>query len=234
MLLKHTKSPLLSFIAVLPLVIIYESVMFFRFQSESLTIRNGADILLKRLLSEIGFYGLEAGIVLFLIVFIMVKWLHNIHFDEQELKFASLPVMIGEGLLYALLIFYILIHLNMKYTPVSSQDHALNIAYSCGAGVYEELVFRAVLMYGLYLMINSIGKNEWLGWTSAILISTGIFVTLHYIGEFKYPFEWHTFLVRSAVSLILSGIFLFRGFAVAAYTHTFYNLSLIYLGGIVS
>ncbi|RKY51071.1 MAG: hypothetical protein DRP86_02505, partial [Candidatus Neomarinimicrobiota bacterium] len=84
---KHTKSPLLSFIAVIPLVIIYESVMFIRYQSETVAIRNGADILLKKLLSEIGFYGLEAGIVLFLIVFIMVKWLHNIHFNENELKF---------------------------------------------------------------------------------------------------------------------------------------------------
>jgi hypothetical protein len=231
--LKHTKSPLLSFIAVIPLVIIYESVMFIRYHSESVAIRNGADILLKRLLSEIGFYGLEAGIVLFLMVFILVKWLHNIHFNEHELKLVSIPVMAGEGLIYALLIFYILIHLNMSYAPVNSSDHALNIAYSCGAGVYEELVFRAIIMYGLYLMIQSLGKNEWLSWVSAILISTAVFVTLHYVGEFKYAFEWHSFWVRFAVSVILSLVFLFRGFAVAAYTHTFYNLSLIYLGGLI-
>jgi hypothetical protein len=233
MLLKHSKSPLLSFIAVIPLVLIYEGVMFIRFQSDSEGIRNGADILIKRLLSEIGFYGIEAGIVLFLIVFIMVKWLHNIHFDESDINYGAVPLMIGEGLIYALVIFYILIQLDISYTHVNRADHALNIAYSCGAGVYEELVFRAVLMYGLYLMLRTFNNIEWLSWTSAILISTGIFVSLHYIGEFRYPFEWHTFMVRFAVSLLLSLIFLFRGFAVAAYTHAFYNLSLIYLGGII-
>jgi hypothetical protein len=82
-------------------------------------------------------------------------------------------------------------------------------------------------------MIQSLGKNEWLSWVSAILISTAVFVTLHYVGEFKYAFEWHSFWVRFAVSVILSLVFLFRGFAVAAYTHTFYNLSLIYLGGLI-
>ncbi|MDD3807484.1 MAG: CPBP family glutamic-type intramembrane protease [Candidatus Marinimicrobia bacterium] len=233
MVLKQTKSPLLSFIAVLPLVVIYEVVMFIRFYTEPMAIRNGADILLKRLLSEIGFYGLEASIVLFLLVFILVKWIHNIHFKESELHLGYIPVMIGESLIYALVIFYILIHLNVPYTPINPQDHELSIAYSCGAGVYEELVFRALLMYGFYKLVLTIGKNKGLAWGVAILLSTGIFVSLHYIGEFKYPFAWNTFLVRFAVSLILSVIFIFRGFAVAAYTHTFYNLSLIYLGGLI-
>ncbi len=233
MLLKQTKSPLLSFIAVLPLVFIYEVIMFIRFHSASESVRNGADILLKRLLSEIGFYGIEAGIVLFLIVFILVKLLHNIHFDEGDLRYGAIPLMIGEGLIYALIIFYILMQLDISYTHVDSHDHALNIAYSAGAGVYEELVFRAVLLYGLYLMFHSLSRNQWLSWGAAMLIAGGIFVSLHYIGEFRYPFEWHTFLVRSAVTFALSMIFIYRGFAVAVYTHTFYNLSLIYLGGFI-
>lgn len=233
MLFQKTKSPLLSFIAVLPLVLIYEITMFIRFQSETEGIRNGADILLKKLLSQLGFYGFEAGLVLFLIVFIMVKLLHNVHFHEEDLNYYAIPLMIGEGLLYALLIFYVLIHLDIGFLSVLPRDHALNIGYSCGAGVYEELVFRAILMYGFFQLLQYAGLKKVPGWIGAVILSTALFVGMHYIGEFKYQFEWFTFLVRTTMSVILSIIFLFRGFAVAAYTHTFYNLSLIYLGGVL-
>jgi len=233
MLLQKTKSPLLSFIAVMPLVLIYEITMFLRFQSETEGIRNGADILLKKMLAQLGFYGFEAGIVLFLIVFIMVKLLHNIHFHEDDLNYYAIPLMIAEGLLYALLIFYVLIHMEIRFIPVQPHDHALNIGYSCGAGVYEELIFRAILMYGFFQIFGYAGLNKTPAWILAIILSTTLFVGMHYIGDYKYQFEWFTFLVRTLVSVILSLIFLFRGFAVAAYTHTFYNLSLIYLGGVL-
>jgi len=48
------------------------------------------------------------------------------------------------------------------------------------------------------------------------------------VGAYGEPFEMHAFLFRTIAGVLLAGIYVGRGFAVAVYTHFLYDM-LVYL-----
>lgn len=91
---SKTHSPLFSMIVVLPMALFYEIFVFINNRSDITGIRNGADILLKRILVKFGFHGLEATILIFLVLFILVSVIHKIHFTNKELGLKFFPLII--------------------------------------------------------------------------------------------------------------------------------------------
>ncbi|MDX1672858.1 MAG: CPBP family intramembrane glutamate endopeptidase, partial [Balneolaceae bacterium] len=54
-----------------------------------------------------------------------------------------------------------------------------------------------------------------------------IFSGVHYIGVFGDPFTVGTFLFRFLFGLALNGIYIYRGFGMAAWTHAIYDMMVI-------
>jgi hypothetical protein len=105
---------------------------------------------------------------------------------------------------------------------------------SLGAGFYEELVFR-VGFYGvgallLLFLLNVTGKLTRLalriGWA---LVAACLFSAWHYVGELGEPFDLSTFSFRTVCGLVFTGIYHFRGFAPAVWTHALYDLWVLVL-----
>lgn len=105
---------------------------------------------------------------------------------------------------------------------------------SLGAGFYEELVFR-VGFYGLgailllfLLNLSSVMTRlvVRLGWA---IVAACLFSAWHYIGELGEPFDLSTFSFRAVCGLIFTGIYHFRGFAPAVWTHALYDLWVLVL-----
>jgi hypothetical protein len=98
---------------------------------------------------------------------------------------------------------------------------------SLGAGIYEELLFRVLLVSGLLLI-----ARKGLGWSRrgasifAVAIGALIFSAFHYIGSFGDPFSLGSFTFRAVAGLLFSGLYVLRGFGITAWTHALYDVFL--------
>ncbi len=227
---SKSKSPLFSIIVVIPMAIIYELFVFLNNKSDVNGIRNGADILLKRMLTKIGFYGFEATILLFLVVFVSVSLIHKIHFKNKNLGLEYFPFVIAESIIYSFLLYVItrFVISNVAVLMINSEN-IQSIGFGFGAGVYEELVFRAILLQFLLILFKNVSINIWLGRIVALILSSLIFAGAHYIGTFGDVFNIITFTARFTGGMVLGILYFYRGFAITSYTHAFYDILLIFV-----
>jgi len=99
---------------------------------------------------------------------------------------------------------------------------------SLGAGIYEELLFRVVLV-GLLAW----AAKKVLGWRPlvagivATVVGALIFSAFHYIGPYGDHFDVYSFVFRTIAGLFFSGLYLLRGFGITAWTHALYDILLL-------
>ena len=94
-----------------------------------------------------------------------------------------------------------------------------------GCGVYEELVFRLLMLNGLiWLAKRCIHSGS--AKVAAIVLTSLIFSAMHY--DFINPggseFEIFSFVFRFSASLMFCLLFLLRGFGIAVGTHCTYDV----------
>jgi membrane protease YdiL (CAAX protease family) len=99
-------------------------------------------------------------------------------------------------------------------------------ALSCylGAGIYEELLFRLILLnlaIGLFAWMRA-GRRA--STVAGIIVTSVLFSAAHYITPCGDPFSWLTSLFRFLAGLFFAVLYLYRGFGIAAGTHAFYDV----------
>lgn len=106
------------------------------------------------------------------------------------------------------------------------------LAISAGAGLHEELVFRAGLLAGLMrlfaLPLVPLGRLG--GGLIALLISSLVFSAVHHVGPGAEAFTTVAFTYRTFAGAIFGVIYLYRGLAVAAWTHALYDVLVLSTG----
>lgn len=143
--------------------------------------------------------------------------------------------MLAESLLYALLIgsvigLFLDSLLNLQAdSPLQSLSKLQLIALSLGAGLYEELFFRVILVSLLLAIFNKFISKTSTAYVLAAVIAALVFSAVHYVGEFGDPFTLGSFLFRFLFGLALNVIYVTRGFGIAAWTHAIYDLIVIAL-----
>ena len=101
---------------------------------------------------------------------------------------------------------------------------------SAGAGLHEELVFRMGLFHGTgYLLARRL--RPWAGWLVAAVLSSFAFSAMHYLGPLGDPLRLSSFVFRLLLGVVLAGVYKARGFAIAAWTHTLYDVMYFTLRG---
>lgn len=96
------------------------------------------------------------------------------------------------------------------------------VVMSAGAGLYEEIVFRLVLMGGLFWLGHKVmTMPRFVAAALALVISSVVFSAVHHISE---PFTMSAFTFRLFAGAVFAGLYQARGLAVAAYTHAFYDV----------
>jgi membrane protease YdiL (CAAX protease family) len=100
-----------------------------------------------------------------------------------------------------------------------------------GAGIYEELVFRLILICALMVLFQDvIGLSHQNAVVLAIMISAALFSAHHHIvwidGHLGRgaPFHWTEFGFRTIAGVYFAVLFAIRGFGIAAGTHAFYDI----------
>ncbi len=111
----------------------------------------------------------------------------------------------------------------------SSADPLTGVVMSAGAGLHEELVFRLGGIAGVArLWLGRGWRAPSLRLLAVMLVSSLLFSAVHHIVE---PFTLTAFVFRTVAGLLFASLFLLRGFAVAAWTHTLYDVWLIVVLG---
>ncbi|HSV27886.1 MAG TPA: CPBP family intramembrane glutamic endopeptidase, partial [Sedimentisphaerales bacterium] len=107
------------------------------------------------------------------------------------------------------------------------------IVTGIGAGIYEEFVFRLVLIVLLMILFqNLLGIQHTASVIASVLISAALFSAYHHVDILPIetglraadPFTWPKFIFRAAAGVYFAILFAFRGFGITAGTHAFYNI----------
>ncbi len=115
--------------------------------------------------------------------------------------------------------------------PVKSQSLLANIVTGIGAGIYEELVFRLILICVLMIVFQDVLRlNRRSSIILSVLVSAALFSAHHNIvylnGQFgqSAPFNWMEFSFRTIAGVYFAVLFAIRGFGITAGTHAFYDI----------
>jgi membrane protease YdiL (CAAX protease family) len=96
---------------------------------------------------------------------------------------------------------------------------------SLGAGLYEELLFRVLLVSGLLMLARRVlGFGTTLANTFAVVLGALIFSAFHYVGPYGDPLRLDSFVFRSIAGVAFSALYVFRGFGITAWTHALYDV----------
>ena len=95
-----------------------------------------------------------------------------------------------------------------------------------GAGIYEELFFRLLLLPIVVWALLRIDLKNWLAYALGVMLVSVAFAAAHSIGVEQ---DWFTFAFRFLVGVVLGTVFLKRGFGVAVGAHALYNIAVALL-----
>ena len=214
-----------SFLFTLPLFFLYEANIVFLSWDDILVVRNGADFLMRNILESFDIYGLYGlGLVFFL--GLLVTYIFFIKEDhQQEVKFNFLFIMLAESMLWSFVLYFSLFKFLVLLMNPTGKTILQQVTLAIGAGIYEEFLFRVLLIAGLsgilgfVFMWDKTFKN-----IIAVVLSGGIFSAFHFMGEYGDFFSMELFLIRFFAGLILGVLYMYRGFGITAYTHSIYDL----------
>jgi hypothetical protein len=223
--IQLSRSPQYSLIFAIPLLMAYEGFAIFLNHSDLYGIRNSADVFLKLFLAYMGihgFFGFGVAMVVALILFRVVGG--GPRFGSVRL--GVLGWMLAESVVYSLafgaLVSAVTRLLLAQPLPLS---RPAQILVSLGAGIYEEFVFRVLLLAGLVFFLHRLMRLQQLvAYGLAAGLGALLFSAFHYIGPFGDPLQLPSFMFRFVAGLILTGLYFARGYGITAYTHSLYDL----------
>lgn len=217
---KISKSPFFSLIITIPLFVLYELGIFFAHKTEVSTLKNGADVIIEDILSFFGvniFYTLSLLLLFFALFF---SWKHQKDFKSLKLRFSYFLFFLMESILYSILLFVIIKNIPL-FIQIRSTSY-FDLTLIIGAGIYEELFFRVILITFFTKILRFIFSNSSKFFWTPIFLSSIIFSLFHFVGI--DTFSQDAFTLRFIGGIYLSLIYQFRGFAMASVTHSLYDI----------
>jgi membrane protease YdiL (CAAX protease family) len=225
---QQSRRPLTSLVFVLPLLIIYEGGVLALGPD---AIHNGVEQWLRWLLSRIGFG--QYLLLPVLTIALLLGW-HHMTGEPWKVRARVVYGMLLESIVWAfVLVVLARIYLSLAASAgsvlaqvpvaeVSVTSTAAKIIGFCGAGLYEELLFRLMLLPAVMWMVLPLVKQR--AWSALIaVVSTSIvFSAAHYVGP--EAFRWSSFIYRTLAGGYFAVLFVTRGFGIAAGSHAIYDL----------
>lgn len=229
--LQASRSPRYSVLFAVPLLLAYEALAFGLGDSAG-GVRNGADVLLKSLFVSLGGH---RGLLLFTLVLVAAAaWLvvRDWRAHPGRLEPRIFLTMLAESVVLALLVGVVVGRVTqvlLQYLVVGQQVAALSaptqLMLSLGAGIYEELLFRVLLVGALAAFAHRVlHLTPRTSGAAACLLGAIIFSAFHYVGPYGDPFQVGSFVFRALAGLVFSALYLTRGFGVTAWTHALYDV----------
>lgn len=99
-----------------------------------------------------------------------------------------------------------------------------SLVNACGAGVYEEVVFRLGLFGGLVALGQRTALDGRLVVLGALVLSSVAFSAAHHVGVYGDPWTDRAFAFRCLAGLVFGLVFWFRSLAHVVYAHAIYDV----------
>jgi len=114
--------------------------------------------------------------------------------------------------------------------PLSIEELGARLTVAIGAGIFEEFLFRFVLLGGLVLLFHrALGASRGAVVPFAIVLSAVLFCLAHHegIGIGSDPWDVRLFALRALLGALLGAVYWWRGLGIVVYTHALYNIAVI-------
>ncbi len=234
----QSRQPLTSLVFITPILLVYEGgVLLLGHQA----VRNGADVWLRGFLDLLDFG--QYFLLPTLTACILLGW----HYTLRRPWRVSRGVLSGMAAESALLAVGLRLILQLETVlwwglggpPALGREGAVGsqgagalagLVGFLGAGVYEELLFRLILLSAARWALRHAGATAQVGTAAAVLLTSLVFSAAHYVGPSGEPVLWlHWAFWFGAVFRFLAGVFfsvLFvcRGFGIAVGAHAGYDI----------
>jgi hypothetical protein len=231
-----------SILFALPLLLGYEALAALLAQPGKGELRNGADALLRSAFTMVaGVHG--SAIFMAAIILIGVGLVvRDLRASKDRLRASVFIRMLGESAALAAAFGFVIgtttakllgsLHAlstsSLALSPLTETSWPTRLMLSLGAGLYEELVFRVLLVTALATgarVVLGLG-NRGSGILAAI-VGAFIFSAFHYIGPYGDQLQLQSFVFRMLSGLAFSALYLIRGFGIVAWTHALYDAFLL-------
>jgi len=234
-----SRAPRYSVTFALPLLLLYEALAasLSRFAGEQM--RNGADVMLRSLFIAVAG---RRGPVIFVTcviavsIFLIARDLRRSGRLDPRVFVWMTAEAIAIALVFGLVIGTVTAKLLSPFAPLAilagqpKMGVSARVMLSLGAGLYEELLFRVLLVSGLLLLARRVMRfGPALANTFAVGLGALIFSAFHYIGPFGDPLRLDSFVFRTIAGVAFSALYVFRGFGITAWTHALYDVIVLVL-----
>jgi len=244
----RTSRPVYALMFLLPFIILYEILVLVvnpQLLSEPANnVRGGvvAFVWIQNFLQYVGLDGKNSWLCAPLVIIITLLILQVTSRQQWKIMWSDFAVMAVECVVISLPLIVLAMVLNRPVqqqaagmlAAVSKFSHhsfMMDIITGIGAGIYEELIFRLVLIGLLMLFFETIlGVNR----TKAIIISVAVSAILfslhhHFVflnGKFARAevLTLAPFIFRTLAGVYFAAIFAVRGYGIVAGAHIFYDI----------
>jgi len=225
---EATRTATYGVLSAVPLFVLYEWMIVAVNTGTARPVRVSAEVWIKDLLAMTGVGG---GLLLVVVAVlagaaaVLLDWGRSI-----PLRGRYFTGIVAESAVYAVVVAVLVskvVSALFALIPASTGGLWTQLALSIGAGLYEELLFRVLLVGGLVLFLRLITSDPLGAYLLAAVLGAGLFSLAHYIGPMGDAFALSSFTFRFAFGLALNGLFLWRGFGVAAWTHALYDVMVV-------
>jgi hypothetical protein len=234
---KVSRAHRYSILFALPLLLGYEALAAALARPGKPELRNGADAILRAAFTAVAG---RRGSLVFIGVIVVVGValvLRDLRQSRDRLRPAVFAGMLGESIVLAS-VFGIVVGVTtakllgslhaLSLGPIDQTTWPTRLMLSLGAGLYEELFFRVLLVTAIAAgarILLGLGPKA----SGVVAAVTGalIFSAFHYIGPYGDKLELQSFVFRALSGLAFSGLYLLRGFGITAWTHALYDAFLL-------
>lgn len=218
--LANTREPATNALAILPLLLLYGIGLAFASDQA----RSGVDVIsapLRASLSRDGYVAVQLGLAA-----AIASWAAWRLRRALLRRLALTAPLVAESSIYGVtlggLILFVLDKAHLLAVGAGPSPLFDRAVAASGSGLCEELLFRLLLLTLVAVALQrAFNIPRWLGVSAAVAFSSLIFAAAHHIaGE---PLDMYAFAYRTVAGALFAGLFLARGFAVAAWTHAAYD-----------
>ena len=236
---QASRAPRYSLFFALPLLLGYEVLAFVLPQGETRGVRNGAEVIFRLFFDAVA--GQWGNILFGATVIGIAAWLITLDVRANgaptrvsyfvRMMLESIVLAGVFGVITGVITVRILTALHLQAMGIAGAvDQRTQFMVALGAGIFEELLFRVVLVTLLLRLAKVVlGFSDRAASVIAIIGSAVIFSVFHYVGPYGDTPTVASFLFRAVGGLIFSAIYVLRGFGIVAWTHALYDVGILLL-----
>ncbi|MGE3817807.1 MAG: CPBP family glutamic-type intramembrane protease [Isosphaeraceae bacterium] len=227
--------PSLAFVA--PLLLVYELGVLWQGASGAGALRTGADAWMRQGLVFLGLT--DHWLLPTSLVVVLLSW-QAVSRSTWRFPAWSLGAMAVESVLLAVALVGLSRVVDLGFNVLErsgpirldggSSSSLGTLLGFLGAGVYEEALFRLILIPVFYATLRLLQTPQVIASSVAVTASSLLFSLAHHAGTPGEVFTWFAFIFRWLAGVYFAWVFVARGFGVAVGTHTAYDVMVGWLG----